>query len=123
MKTLRLLSFAFATFALSILARAEPKNCGCACCKGKPVCCCVAEAPEESTGHPLRGVVTNIMPELGALLVKHEEIPGVMKAMTMLLRVDEPTLKSARKGQAITATLYRKEGDWWLRDVAPAGNP
>ncbi len=72
-------------------------------------------APE--AGHPLRGVVVAVLPEKSALLVKHEEIPGVMSAMTMLLKVDAPTLAAAKKDQAITATLVKKSDGWWLESV------
>lgn len=56
-------------------------------------------------------------------MVKHEEIPGVMRAMTMMFRVDEATLKSVQKGQSITAMMSRQADEWWLHDVkvvAPA---
>jgi hypothetical protein len=75
-----------------------------------------AEAPR---GHPLKGVIVAVLGEKSALLVKHEEIPGVMKAMTMLLKVDAPTLAAAKKDQAITATLVRKADGWWLENVQP----
>jgi Cu/Ag efflux protein CusF len=68
----------------------------------------------------LRGVILEILPEKQSLLVHHEEIPGVMRAMTMLLKVDPPTLAAARKNQRITATLTRRADGWWLTDVAPA---
>lgn len=80
-------------------------------------------ATEKSSGHPLRGVVVATLPEKSALLVKHEEIPGVMRAMTMLLKVDESTLASARKDQTITATLVKKADGWWLENVKPAEAP
>jgi hypothetical protein len=72
--------------------------------------------------HPLKGVVIDVLADKSALLVKHEEIPGVMKAMTMLLKVDADTLKSpaAIKGTAITALLVRKADGWWLETVAVA---
>ncbi len=88
--------------------------------------CCPAPAAEAKTpaGHPLRGVVVAILAEKSALLVKHEEIPGVMSAMTMLLKVDAATLAAAKKDQAITATLVRQEDGWWLRDMKAApGSP
>jgi Cu/Ag efflux protein CusF len=109
--------------ALVSFARAadEKKNCGCACCKGKEVCCCHAgDKVEAPAGHPLKGVVIDVVADKKSLLVKHEEIPGVMKAMTMLLRVDEATLASVKKGDAITATLTNEDGAWWLREVKPA---
>jgi Cu/Ag efflux protein CusF len=68
--------------------------------------------------HPLKGVVVEVMADRSALLVKHEEIPGVMKAMTMLLNVDDAALKSAKKGDAVTGMLVKKTDGWWLEDVA-----
>jgi Cu/Ag efflux protein CusF len=67
--------------------------------------------------HPLRGVVTGIMTDRSALLVKHEEIPGVMRAMTMLFKVDAPTLKAAKEGQTITGLMSRQGDAWVLEDV------
>jgi hypothetical protein len=82
------------------------------------------EAPGASeagpTRHPLEGVVVDIVPDRGSLLVKHEEIPGVMRAMTMLLKVTESDLKSVQKDQAITGLLVRKPDGWWLEAVKPA---
>lgn len=82
-----------------------------------------AETPAPETGHPLRGVILEILPEKSALLVNHEEIPGVMRAMTMLLKVDAATLAAAKKNQAITATLVRKTDGWWLENVRPVAAP
>jgi Cu/Ag efflux protein CusF len=70
--------------------------------------------------HPLKGVIIDVRADRGALVVKHEEVPGVMRAMTMLLKVDEATLKSAQKNQAITGLLVRKSDGWWLEEVKPA---
>lgn len=78
-----------------------------------------AKTPAAETGHPLRGVILEILPEKSALLVNHEEIPGVMRAMTMLLKVDAATLAAAKKNQAITATLIRKTDGWWLEGIKP----
>lgn len=77
-------------------------------------------APAAPARHPLKGVIVDIRADRGALLVKHEAIPGVMHAMTMLLKVDEATLKSAKKEQAITGLLVRKPDGWWLEEVKPA---
>jgi len=123
-----LLTFLFAPLAL---AAADPsKNCGCACCKGKDVCCCHADeaskpgnqAPDASAEirHPLRGVIVDLFADRSALLVKHEEIPGYMRAMTMLLKVDAATLAAAIKGQAIVGVLVERRGDYWLEEVKPA---
>lgn len=112
------------TCACNTAAEAGKKNCGCACCKGKDVCCCNVSSDDTATsaaGHPLKGVVIDVMADKKSVLVKHEEIPGVMKAMTMLLRVDEATLTAVKKGDAITARMTSEDGTWWLREVKVAG--
>ena len=53
----------------------------------------------------------------GALLVKHEAIPGYMKAMTMMFKVDAAVLPTVGKGQTITGTLIKRDGEFWLEDV------
>jgi Cu/Ag efflux protein CusF len=110
---------------LSPLIGAQSRNCGCDCCKGKEVCCCVSELAaakpaEPMKRHPLRGVITAVDTERSALMVKHEAIPGVMRAMTMMFKVDEATLKSVQKGQAITAMMSRQGDEWWLHEVKVA---
>ncbi len=68
--------------------------------------------------HPLKGIVTALLPTESALMVKHQEIPGVMKAMTMMLTVEPEVLSRVKKGDAIAALLYRDaEGTWRLTDV------
>lgn len=67
--------------------------------------------------HPLRGVITSVLPERSGIMVKHEEIPGVMRAMTMLFKVDAATLKSVQKGQTITGMMSREGTDWVLHEV------
>lgn len=127
MKTL--IRVLLATIALHSFARAADdvakKNCGCACCKGKEVCCCHegddAKNASAAIGHPLKGVVVDVLAAQKSLLVKHEEIPGVMKAMTMALRVDEATLATVKKGDAISAVLANEDGAWWLHEVKVAG--
>lgn len=68
--------------------------------------------------HPLTGVVVEVMAEKQALLVKHDEIPGVMRAMTMMFRVEAGVLGQVKKGDAIKAQMGRnEENKWILRDV------
>jgi len=125
MKSLRSLLLALVLIPLARAGEhAESLHCGCACCEGKEVCCCHADedapAAAAPVRHPLKGVIKDVRREHSALLVKHEEIPGVMKAMTMLLKVDAATLDAAQPGQAITAQLEQRDGDFWLVDVQPA---
>ena len=67
--------------------------------------------------YPLKGVVTGILSEKSALLIKHEEIPGVMRAMTMMFKVDAATLKAAEEGQAISGLMARQGTEWWLHEA------
>lgn len=122
-----------ALFVLPLLASAaeksDAKNCGCSCCTGKEVCCCYVETSTDAdkskphdnalARHPLRGVIVDVRAAQSALLVKHEAIPDYMRAMTMLFKVDAATLQSAKKGQAITATLVEREDGFWLENVQP----
>ncbi len=79
-----------------------------------------ASTPTPAKKHPLRGVITGIMADRSALLVKHEAIPGVMRAMTMMFRVDAATLAAAREGQTITGLMSRQGDAWVLEEVKPA---
>ena len=79
-----------------------------------------AKAPDAIKRHPLKGVVTGVLAEKSALLIKHEEIPGVMRGMTMMFKVDAATLKSAKEGQAITGLMSR-QGDAWVLENAKLG--
>jgi Cu/Ag efflux protein CusF len=76
-----------------------------------------AKAADTVKRHPLKGVITGILAEKSALLIKHEEVPGVMRAMTMMFKVDAATLKSAREGQAITGLMSRQGDSWVLENV------
>jgi Cu/Ag efflux protein CusF len=124
MKTycLRLLLLALATVAVG---RAEP-DCPCECAGAKPVTSTklvastkpVAAANEKAPArHPLRGVVVEVLADKSALLVKHEAIPGVMKAMTMLLKVDTAALNAVKKDSRITGLLVKRADGWWLESV------
>lgn len=99
------------------------KNCGCTCCadkpKGEACCCALAQAAkgDDIQRHSLRGVVTRIDADRSALMVKHEEIPGVMRAMTMLFKVDVATLAAVKLGDPITGLMSRQGSDWVLEDV------
>ncbi len=76
-----------------------------------------AEKPA-SPMHPLKGVIVDVFTDKSALLVKHEEIPGVMRAMTMLFLVDAETAGRVKKGDTITGQMGRDENKKWiLRDV------
>jgi Cu/Ag efflux protein CusF len=128
MKSIRHLTRILSLLCLGLAAQAAPgANCGCSCCKDRPkgeACCCnepaKAETATEVKRYPLKGVITSVLPERSALMVKHEEIPGFMRAMTMMFKVDAATLKAVKKGDAITGVMSRRGDDWILEDVRPA---
>ncbi|MFP5233124.1 MAG: SCO family protein [Acidobacteriota bacterium] len=62
-----------------------------------------AAAPQH---YPVRGVVISIDSSSGEVLLKHQEIPGFMPAMTMAYRLDDPSILSElHPGDLISATL------------------
>jgi uncharacterized GH25 family protein len=67
--------------------------------------------------HPVRGVIVSLLPDQSALLVKHEEVPGVMRAMTMLFKVEPAALTRFKTGDAIRALMSRRPDGWWLHAI------
>lgn len=94
------LSHAAATATLAATAPAEP-----------------AKPAEQAPAHPVKGVIMGIMTDKTALLVKHEEVPGVMRAMTMMFKVEPAVLERVKRGDAIQAKMQRRTDGWWLLDV------
>ncbi|AOS43520.1 Nickel uptake substrate-specific transmembrane region [Lacunisphaera limnophila] len=72
---------------------------------------------EPAPAHPVKGVIMGIMTEKTALLVKHEEVPGVMRAMTMMFKVDPAVLTRVKRTDAIRGKMQRRPDGWWLLDV------
>lgn len=71
--------------------------------------------------YPLKGEIIGIELDRGRLIVKHEEIPGYMPAMTMEFIVSPGDLANAKEGQHITAEMVSNEGgDLLLEKIWPA---
>jgi Cu/Ag efflux protein CusF len=53
-------------------------------------------APPEASGGDrtwtVRGIVRGLVPDLGAVILTHEAMPGLMGAMTMAFEADDPRL-------------------------------
>ncbi|MCW5550411.1 MAG: copper-binding protein, partial [Opitutaceae bacterium] len=69
------------------------------------------------TGHPLRGEVTRVLEDRKLVMVRHEEIPGFMRAMTMAFSVPEADWPKLTPGTFLTATMYGSRGRWRLEDI------
>lgn len=67
--------------------------------------------------YALRGVIVAIDAGKSVLRIKHEEIPGVMRAMTMQFRVDAAALQTAQVGAIINGLMSRQPDHWLLEDV------
>ncbi len=78
-----------------------------------------AEATRDFT---VRGVVRETKPAKSQLIVKHEEIPGYMDAMTMPFQVRDPKiLESVKAGDAITFQLHVTDQDHWIDGLKIVG--
>lgn len=77
------------------------------------------EASPNAKRYPLRGVVRAVKAGDESLSVAHEDIEGLMDAMTMDFHVQDPwVLKAAGPGDRITATLVLDGARSWLEGVA-----
>ena len=85
-------------------------------------------APQDgTTRYPLKGKIEGLDILDRELLVAHEEIPGLMPAMTMAFKMPEETgflarfqgmrLERLRRGDVITATLVVKANESWIEKV------
>ena len=74
---------------------------------------CCAES-----GHALVGQVVNVDSEKRMVVVKHQEIPGVMGAMTMGFAVPEKfDLSTLKKGDQITARMVQDDDQYLIKFI------
>jgi protein SCO1/2 len=80
----------------------------------------VAET-EKPKSYPLTGEVTSVDASRNVLIVRHDEIPGFMPAMTMEFIVSPGDVAVAKPGQKIRGQLLQSEnGEWRLEQIWPA---
>src|SRR5690606_19369449 len=80
---------------------------------------CPSRQGDGEPGYPLTGEIVDVVPERKVLVVRHEEIPGYMPAMTMEFEVDDGDLANAVVGQRIRARLIETEGTFRLERIWP----
>jgi len=78
---------------------------------------CDEDDANATRGYPVKGIVTRGLTERGQVLVKHDEIPGVMRAMTMAFTVAPETLALLTADREILGRIERRGRDWWLFNV------
>ncbi len=81
-------------------------------------------APKSSSSYALKGVVRGVKPESNEVVIKHEEMPGFMKSMTMPFTVrNKDDLDGVHEGDEVEGKfVVTREGDRIvdseLRDLA-----
>lgn len=76
------------------------------------------EKPAEPKTYKLTGVVREINKETGQVMIRHEEIPGYMKAMTMPFDLKgQESLNELFVGDEVEGTLVVKSNDIELKNV------
>lgn len=79
-----------------------------------------AETPRE---YPVLGVVRRVEAERKSVVVKHEEIPGFMPAMTMPFDVKEPKeLQGLKPGDRISFRMLVTTNDGWIDRIQVIGS-
>lgn len=70
------------------------------------------------------GEVVAVAPERRQITIAHEEIPGLMEAMTMSLGVEDPsTLVGVAAGDRIRFTLRRIDGKLAISSITRSSGP
>ena len=68
----------------------------------------------------MRGEVIRLDANLKVALIKHEDIAGWMKAMTMEFPVkDQAEFNKLKVGDRITATVFVRDLDYWIGEIQP----
>jgi protein SCO1/2 len=79
---------------------------------------CRSEPASPQRRYPLQGAVVAIDRASAEVTIQHGEIPGVMQAMTMPYRVQDPTvLGTLQSGQHVKATLVVDDNHAWLENI------
>jgi len=87
----------------------------CGCSRSNPA----AKAPEEKH-YPLTGEVLSADAARKVLVVRHDDIPGLMPAMTMEFAVSAGDAAVAKPGQRIRAQVFPSDkGNWRLESIWP----
>lgn len=78
---------------------------------------CATCPPEEERGSAVHGYIQSVDTAAGLAKVKHDDIPGVMPAMTMRFHVAPEELAGLKAGAEIFGRIERRDEGWWLFSV------
>jgi Cu/Ag efflux protein CusF len=80
-----------------------------------------ATADADPTEWRVRGIVRGAIADREMLVLTHEEVPGLMGAMTMGFRVVQPAWLGLAAGDRVTFTLVREGGDYLIAGLVTDG--
>jgi Cu/Ag efflux protein CusF len=76
---------------------------------------CSKESSKDPASYAIRGEVVAMDPASSRISIAHQEIPGLMKAMTMAFRAKNPALlKTVSIGDSISGTLTVSNGEIFI---------
>ena len=83
----------------------------------KPCVPCDEQDAAAVRGYAVKGRIVSVSPERGTVVVQHEEIPGVMRAMTMEFHAAPDVVAEAKPGRPLLARIERRGQPWWIFGV------
>jgi hypothetical protein len=83
----------------------------------KPCVPCDEDDASAVRGYPVKGRIVQVQADRATLLLQHDEIPGVMRAMTMEFHADPDVLAAAKPGRELLARIERRGQPWWIFGV------
>jgi len=72
-----------------------------------------------SSDHPGRGVVVSVDAAKGEVTLDHEDIPGLMKGMTMTFHAEPSLLAGVEAGQAVDFRVREEGGRYVVTAIEP----
>jgi protein SCO1 len=89
---------------------------------GALVLLCACAPRPEGRRHELKGQVLAVSPERQEIVIRHQEIPGFMPAMTMPFSVrDKALLEGRTPGDIVLGTLVVTDTNAWLERLTKIG--
>jgi len=83
-----------------------------------------AAAGTNPTIYQVKGVIQELFPERKKVKIAHEDIPGYMEAMTMMLDVREAKeLQGLQAGDSVTFRMLVTEDDGWIDQLKKIDGP
>jgi protein SCO1/2 len=72
--------------------------------------------------YQVKGVVRDVRPESGTVVIKHEDVPGYMMAMTMPFEVkDTNELRGLQIGDVVSFRMVLAGNDAWIEQIKKVG--